>query len=194
MSSRCRPTFSRSLGRTHDPDNVVSAVDAVRAARAADVQPRPHLRRGRRVRSTTGSTPSTGRLAARSATRLGVRPHGRSRARHLPSQPDRHPDDDDQADKYELVDERLTAAGLANYEVSNWARAGARVGDTTSCTGASRTTAGSAVPRTRTRTVVGGGTFARPIATSTWSSAGRVGRSVVGDAWPPMFGGSRASS
>jgi oxygen-independent coproporphyrinogen-3 oxidase len=42
----------------------------------------------------------------------------------LAAQPDRHPDDDDQADKYELVDELVTAAGLANYEVSNWARPG----------------------------------------------------------------------
>ncbi len=32
------------------------------------------------------------------------------------------PDDDDLADKYHLADERLTAAGLEWYEVSNWAR------------------------------------------------------------------------
>ncbi len=32
------------------------------------------------------------------------------------------PDDDDLADKYLLADERLTAAGLAWYELSNWAR------------------------------------------------------------------------
>jgi len=42
----------------------------------------------------------------------------------LASQPDRYPDDDDQADKYELVDDLLSAAGLLNYEVSNWARPG----------------------------------------------------------------------
>jgi oxygen-independent coproporphyrinogen-3 oxidase len=42
----------------------------------------------------------------------------------LASQPERHPDDDDQADKYEVVDDLLTAAGLANYEISNWAQAG----------------------------------------------------------------------
>jgi putative oxygen-independent coproporphyrinogen III oxidase len=42
----------------------------------------------------------------------------------LAAQPDRHPDDDDQADKYEIVDEALTAAGLENYEISNWARPG----------------------------------------------------------------------
>jgi oxygen-independent coproporphyrinogen-3 oxidase len=32
------------------------------------------------------------------------------------------PDDDDEAVKYELADERLTAAGLGWYEISNWAR------------------------------------------------------------------------
>ncbi len=40
----------------------------------------------------------------------------------LAQQSDRHPDDDDQADKYEIVDDRLTAHGLANYEISNWSR------------------------------------------------------------------------
>jgi oxygen-independent coproporphyrinogen-3 oxidase len=34
------------------------------------------------------------------------------------------PDDDDQADKYLMADERLTKAGLDWYEVSNWARPG----------------------------------------------------------------------
>ena len=42
----------------------------------------------------------------------------------LADQPDRHPDDDDQADKYELVDDRLVAAGLSNYEISNWSLPG----------------------------------------------------------------------
>lgn len=42
----------------------------------------------------------------------------------LAADAERHPDDDDQADKYELVDERLAAAGLGNYEISNWARPG----------------------------------------------------------------------
>ena len=42
----------------------------------------------------------------------------------LAAQPDRHPDDDDQADKYELVDSLLAGAGMENYEISNWARPG----------------------------------------------------------------------
>lgn len=39
--------------------------------------------------------------------------------------PRRHPDPDDQADKYLLTDQVLGDAGLAWYEVSNWARPGA---------------------------------------------------------------------
>jgi oxygen-independent coproporphyrinogen-3 oxidase len=37
----------------------------------------------------------------------------------------RHPDADDQADKYGLADDLLSAAGLEWYEISNWARPGA---------------------------------------------------------------------
>ncbi len=40
--------------------------------------------------------------------------------------PDRHPDDDDQADKYDLVSDLLEAAGYEWYEISNWARPGRR--------------------------------------------------------------------
>ena len=35
---------------------------------------------------------------------------------------ERHPDDDDQADKYIEADRLLTAAGYSNYEISNWAQ------------------------------------------------------------------------
>jgi putative oxygen-independent coproporphyrinogen III oxidase len=42
----------------------------------------------------------------------------------LAADPARHPDDDDQADKYLAAAERLEAAGLASYEISNWARPG----------------------------------------------------------------------
>ncbi|MBV8959300.1 MAG: radical SAM family heme chaperone HemW [Actinobacteria bacterium] len=42
----------------------------------------------------------------------------------LAADPARHPDDDDQADKYLRADAMLAAAGLRNYEISNWARPG----------------------------------------------------------------------
>jgi oxygen-independent coproporphyrinogen-3 oxidase len=42
----------------------------------------------------------------------------------LAADPDRHPDDDDQADKYLAAVERLGAGGLQSYEISNWAKPG----------------------------------------------------------------------
>lgn len=41
----------------------------------------------------------------------------------LAADPSRHPDDDDEADKYLLAEEACTAAGLTSYEISNWASA-----------------------------------------------------------------------
>jgi oxygen-independent coproporphyrinogen-3 oxidase len=42
----------------------------------------------------------------------------------LADDPSRHPDDDVQAEMYEVVDDLLTAAGMENYEVSNWSLPG----------------------------------------------------------------------
>lgn len=42
----------------------------------------------------------------------------------LAADPARHPDDDDQADKYLAAVERLSANGLESYEISNWAKPG----------------------------------------------------------------------
>jgi len=42
----------------------------------------------------------------------------------LAERPSDHPDDDVQADRYEIVDDLLVASGLANYEISNWALPG----------------------------------------------------------------------
>lgn len=41
----------------------------------------------------------------------------------LAADPSRHPDDDDEADKYLLTEAACTAAGLTSYEISNWAAA-----------------------------------------------------------------------
>jgi oxygen-independent coproporphyrinogen-3 oxidase len=42
----------------------------------------------------------------------------------LAAEPSRHPDDDVQARRYLVADRLLAEAGLANYEISNWARPG----------------------------------------------------------------------
>ena len=67
---------------------------------------------------------STQRSPRRSTRPGSASPSSTSAGTPLADDPARHPDDDVQADEYELADDLLVAAGLANYEVSNWARPG----------------------------------------------------------------------
>jgi len=115
-----------ALGRTHDPDNVARAVDA---ARAAGID-RVNLDL---IYGTPGETIADweatldAALALEpghiSAYALTVEP-GTPLATAVADGARAAPDDDDQATKYEVADERLGAAGLVWYEVSNWARPG----------------------------------------------------------------------
>lgn len=111
-----------SLGRTHDLDNVARTVEAIREVGLPTFNlDLIYGAAGETVHDWTSTVEHA--LAFDpphvSAYGLTVEP-----GTPLSAQPHRHPDDDDQADKYEIVDERLTTYGLANYEVSNWARAG----------------------------------------------------------------------
>jgi len=111
-----------TLGRRHDRRNVFAAVDAIRRVGLPsfnlDV-----------IYGAAGESPDDWRRTVESIVDLEP-PHVSAYAltiepgTPLAAQPDRHPDDDDQADKYELVDELLVEAGLANYEISNWSRPG----------------------------------------------------------------------
>jgi len=121
-----RPHVLVALGRTHDPDNVARAVDGARAAGIT----RWNLDL---IYGTPGETVddwsatldaalalepghvSAYALTVEPGTPLGTAVGAGERAA---------PDDDDQATKYELADDRLGAAGLPWYEVSNWARPG----------------------------------------------------------------------
>jgi putative oxygen-independent coproporphyrinogen III oxidase len=116
------PHVLEALGRRHGPASVVRAVEHVRAGglptfnvdiiyggagetladwedtlrRVLDLEP-PHV--------------SAYALTVEAGTPLAL-------------EPERHPDDDDQADKYDVADALLTAAGRSNYEISNWAVSG----------------------------------------------------------------------
>ncbi|MBI4935735.1 MAG: radical SAM family heme chaperone HemW [Actinobacteria bacterium] len=111
-----------SLGRRHVPENVVRAVASVRAAGI----PTFNLDL---IYGAAGESLDDWRATVQGALALEP-PHISAYALTVEAgtplfdQPNRHPDDDDLADKYELADDLLVAAGLANYEVSNWARAG----------------------------------------------------------------------
>ncbi|HEY7627010.1 MAG TPA: radical SAM family heme chaperone HemW, partial [Ilumatobacteraceae bacterium] len=113
------PSVLASLGRTHVPANVEHAVDALRAA-AIPTFNLDIIYGGHGESLDDWRATLDGVLALQpphvSAYALTI-----EAGTPLAEDPSRHPDDDDLADKYELADELLGAAGLANYEVSNWA-------------------------------------------------------------------------
>jgi oxygen-independent coproporphyrinogen-3 oxidase len=111
-----------ALGRTHDQRNVAKAVDAIKASG----MPSFNLDL---IYGSAGESIDDWRRTVEQAMAFDpphISAYGLTVEAGTPlaEQPDRHPDDDDQADKYELVDDLLAASGLANYEVSNWARPG----------------------------------------------------------------------
>ena len=116
------PSVLRSLGRTHDPAHVSAAVKTARAAGIADLN--LDL-----IYGAAGESPDDWTTTLDAVLALGpdhVSAYGLTVEPGTPlwDDPSRHPDDDDQADKYVLADDQLAASGLESYEVSNWARPG----------------------------------------------------------------------
>ncbi|MEY2476943.1 MAG: hypothetical protein QOG87_2258 [Actinomycetota bacterium] len=116
------PHVLAALGRTHTPGAVVEAVRLARAAGFTSYN--LDLIYGGVGESLDDWRRTLDAVLALepahvSAYALTVEP-----GTPLAADPARHPDDDDQADKYVLAERLLTVAGLANYEISNWARPG----------------------------------------------------------------------
>ena len=116
------PHVLAALGRTHDPENVRRAVDHVGEAGFATFN--LDL-----IYGAAGEGLDDWRRTLDEALALDpphVSAYGLTVEAGTPlaSDPARHPDDDTQADEYLLASERLPAAGLAWYEISNWARPG----------------------------------------------------------------------
>ncbi len=111
-----------ALGRVHDRSNVARAVDAARNAGIASVNldliygGHGELLDDWRASLTEAVGLAPDHVSAYALTVEAGTP--------LADDPARHPDDDDQADKYLVADEVLGAAGLVNYEISNWSRPG----------------------------------------------------------------------
>ncbi|GAA3625765.1 radical SAM family heme chaperone HemW [Microbacterium awajiense] len=117
------PAVLATLDRTHDPDNVRTAVAA---ARAAGLQvsidliygaPGESLDDWRRSLDAAVSLEPDHVSAYALIVEDGTQLARRIRRGELPA-----PDDDVQADMYELADAALGGAGFEWYEVSNWAR------------------------------------------------------------------------
>jgi oxygen-independent coproporphyrinogen-3 oxidase len=115
-----------ALGRTHDPANVVRAVDAARDAGITRVNlDLIYGTPGETLADWDETLTSALALAPEhvSAYALTVEP-GTPLGKAVAAGTRPAPDDDDQALKYELADDRLRDAGLGWYEISNWARPG----------------------------------------------------------------------
>lgn len=116
------PHVLTALGRTHDRDNVARSVEAIRDVGLPTFN--LDLIYGAAGESIIDWQDTVAGALAFAPPHVSAYGLTVEAGTSLAAQPDRHPDDDDQADKYEFVDEQLTAAGLANYEVSNWAAPG----------------------------------------------------------------------
>ncbi|MDF2916964.1 MAG: coproporphyrinogen oxidase [Microbacterium sp.] len=117
------PHVLAALDRTHDPANVATAVASARGA-GLDVSvdliygaPGENLDDWRRSVETAVALEPDHVSAYALIIEEGTRLERQIRRGEVPA-----PDDDLQADMYELADERLAAAGFSWYEVSNWAR------------------------------------------------------------------------
>ncbi|MBW1638075.1 coproporphyrinogen III oxidase [Microbacterium resistens] len=117
------PHVLAALDRTHRPENVRTAVEA---AREAGLSVSVDL-----IYGAPGETLDDWRASVDAAVALApdhvsayalIIEDGTKLARQIRRGEVAAPDDDLQADMYELADERLAAAGLGWYEVSNWAR------------------------------------------------------------------------
>ena len=121
-----QPHVLAALGREHDPAAVSTAVAAAGAAGFGDSFSVDL------IMGAAGETVADWRESVEGVLALDPPPRHISAysltvepGTPLAADPGRHPDSDDQADKYLLADELFTSAGLAWYEISNWAAPGA---------------------------------------------------------------------
>jgi oxygen-independent coproporphyrinogen-3 oxidase len=121
------PHVLASLGREHDPASVVGAARLAGEAGFAETY-NVDL-----IFGAAGETLADWRASLEGVLALDPAPSHVSAyaltvepGTPLASEPARYPDDDDQADKYLLADQVMSDAGFQWYEISNWARPGAR--------------------------------------------------------------------
>jgi putative oxygen-independent coproporphyrinogen III oxidase len=111
-----------ALGRTHDRANVVRAVELARGAGFETFN--LDLIYGGAGESLDDWCATLDDVVTLDPPHISAYALTVEAGTPLAADPARHPDDDDQADKYLAAVERLGAAGLESYEISNWARPG----------------------------------------------------------------------
>jgi oxygen-independent coproporphyrinogen-3 oxidase len=116
------PRVLQSLGRTHDIDNVRRSVALVRAAGFGTFN--LDLIYGAAGESIDDWARTLDAVFDLDPPHVSAYALTVERGTPLALDAARHPDDDDQATKYLMLHERLAAAGLRWYEISNFARPG----------------------------------------------------------------------
>jgi oxygen-independent coproporphyrinogen-3 oxidase len=117
------PHVLAALDRTHRPDNVRTAVDAARDAGLAVSVDLIYGAPGESLADWETSLDAAIGLESDHVSAYAlIIEDGTKLARQIRRGEVPAPDDDLQADMYELADARLAAAGFDWYEVSNWAR------------------------------------------------------------------------
>ena len=111
-----------ALGRTHDRANVVRSVELTRAAGFESFN--LDVIYGGAGESLDDWCATLDDVVALDPPHVSAYALTVEAGTPLAADPDRHPDDDDQADKYLAAVDRLGAAGLESYEISNWAKPG----------------------------------------------------------------------
>ena len=116
------PHVLAALGRTHDPENVARAVAAIEPGGFASWN--MDLIYGAVGESLADWEATLAAAIALDPPHVSAYGLTVEAGTPLAADPARHPDDDDEADKYLMADAALGGGGLASYEVSNWARPG----------------------------------------------------------------------
>lgn len=116
------PLVLRSLGRSHDPTNVEKAVGIVRNVGFESFN--VDLIYGAQAESIGSWRSTLDAVIALDPPHVSAYALTVEAGTPLAADSDRHPDEDDQADKYLLAGDVLTAAGFDWYEISNWALPG----------------------------------------------------------------------
>ncbi len=116
------PAVLDALGRHHDPAVVQRAVVWARAEGFTDIN--VDVIYGAAGESLADWRATLDAVVSLEPTHVSAYALTVEAGTPLAADPDRHPDDDDQADKYLLAGDVLERAGFDWYEVSNWARPG----------------------------------------------------------------------
>ena len=116
------PHVLAGLGREHDPDNVIAAVEAIRRVGVPTFN--LDLIYGAHGETIDDWSETLCRALALNPPHISAYALTVEAGTPLADDETRHPDDDDQADKYPMANTAFETAGLLNYEISNWARPG----------------------------------------------------------------------